>query len=351
MSLERDKSSSISYIISVFKIVVGTLNVDSIFSMKDIYAARKRLGNLVLRTPLLHSPALSRVTGGEIYLKMECWQLTGSFKVRGALNMVSALTEEKKKRGLVTASSGNHGTALAYAAYISGETPAKVFLPKSADPRKIEKIRRFGAEAILFGDNYLEALDEAQRYSDEVGGTYVHSHSHPLIIAGQGTLGLEIMEDLPDVDIVVVQIGGGGLVSGVSTAVKSVSEGVRLIGVEASAAPGAYLSLRDGWCHERVDIKPSIADGLMGTFTQLTYGISKRYLESVKLVEEDEIVDALRVLQREEQLMVEGSSAAGLAAVLAGKVDVENQKVALILTGRNIDADRYNKLVINNSQK
>jgi threonine dehydratase len=322
-----------------------TSKISSIFSPSEIFVARKRLKNRILRTPLLYSPAISRKTGSDIYLKMECWQLTGSFKVRGAINMVSAMTDEERNRGLVTASSGNHGTGLSYAASISGRPPTKVFLPTSADPKKVEKIRSFGAEAILHGKNFTEALDEAQRYVKEADGTYVHSHSHPLIIAGQGTIGLEIMEELPDAQTILVPIGGGGLVSGIATAVKSVSEKARIVGVEATAAPGAYLSLRDGRCHERIDIKPSVADGLMGTFTPLTFEISRDLIESVKLVEEEEIIHAMRVFQREEQLMIEGSAAVGLAAILAGKIDVKDQKVVLILTGRNIDADRYNKLV------
>jgi threonine dehydratase len=276
---------------------------------------------------------------------MECWQLTGSFKIRGALNMVSALTEKQKNRGLVTASSGNHGTALSYAASISGQPPTRVFLPVGADPKKVEKIRSFGAEAILHGENYLETLDEAKRYVKEIDGTYVHSHSHPLIIAGQGTISLEILEDLPDVQAVLVPIGGGGLISGVASALKSLSEKCSIIGVEASAAPGAFLSFRDGRCHERIDIQPSVAEGLLGTLTPLTFEISKNLVEDVKLVEEDEIIHAMRVFQREEQLMIEGSAAVGLAAVLAGKFDVKDKKVVLIITGRNIDADRYNLLV------
>jgi len=259
--------------------------------------------------------------------------------------MVFAMTDEERKRGLVTASSGNHGTALSYAASISGHPPTKVFLPKTADPKKVEKVQAFGAEAILHGKNYTEAHDEAQLYAKERGGTYVHSHSHALIIAGQGTIGLEIMEDLPEVQMVLVPIGGGGLISGVATAVKSMSKQARVVGVEPTAAPGAYLSLRDGRCHERIDLRPSVADGLLGTFTPLTFEISRDLVEGVKLVEEDEIINAMRVFQHEEQLMIEGSAAVGLAAILSGKIDVKGQKVVLILTGRNIDADRYNKLI------
>ena len=315
------------------------------FQPADIWVARARLKNLILRTPLLFSPALSRRTGCQIYLKMECWQLCGCFKVRGAINMVAALTVNERSRGLVTCSSGNHGTALAYAASIFGRPPTKVFLPTYAGPNKVDKLKALGAEAVLYGTSFLETLDEAQRYAEDSSGTYVHSHSHPLIIAGQGTIGMEILEDLPDVQTIIVPIGGGGLISGIATAVKSVAAQVRVVGVEPTAAPGAYLSFRDGRCHERIDLRPSIADGLLGTLTPLTWEISRNLVEGAKLVEEDEIIQAMRVFQQDEQLMVEGSASVSLAAILNGKVDVQGQKVVLVLTGRNIDASRYNELV------
>ena len=316
-----------------------------VFQLADVWIARARLKNLILRTPLLFSPALSRRTSCRIYLKMECWQLCGCFKVRGAINMVSALSDDERSRGLVTCSSGNHGTALAYAASLFGHPPTKIFLPTYADPNKVGKLKALGAEAVLHGDTFLETLDEAQQYAKDSGSTYVHSHSHPLVIAGQGTIGLEIMEDLPDVQTILVPIGGGGLISGIATAVKSISPAVRVIGVEPTAAPGAYLSFRDGHCHERIDLRPSVADGLLGTLTPLTWEISRNLLEGVKLVEEDEIIQAIRVFQQDEQLMVEGAAAVGLAAILSGKVDVQGQKVVLVLTGRNIDASKYNDLV------
>ena len=315
------------------------------FRPADVWIARARLKTLIVRTPLLFSSVLSRRTGCKIYLKMECWQLCGCFKVRGAINMVSALSDKERSRGLVTCSSGNHGTALAYAASIFGRTSTKVFLPTGADPNKVKKLKALGAEAILHGIDFQEALDEAQQYTRNSGATYVHSHSHPLVIAGQGTIGLEIMEDLPDVQTILVPIGGGGLVSGIATAVKSVAAQVRVVGVEPTAAPGAYFSFQDGCCREQVDIRPSVADGLLGTFTPLTWEISRNLLEGVKLVEEDDIIQAMRVFQLDEQLMVEGSASVGLAAILSGKVDVQGQKVVLVLTGRNIDASKYNKLV------
>jgi len=259
--------------------------------------------------------------------------------------MVSALTQTERTRGLVTCSSGNHGIALAYAASIFGRPPTRIFLPRGADPNKVERLKAFGAEAVLHGADFLETLDEALRYAKESGATYVHSHSHRLVIAGQGTIGLEIMEDLPGVETILVPIGGGGLISGIATAVKCAAEQVRIVGVEPTAAPGAYLSFQDGRCHERVDIRPSVADGLLGTLTPLTWEISRNLVEGVKLVEEDEIIQAMRVFQEDEQLMVEGSASVGLAAVLGGKIDVHGQKVVLVITGRNIDATKYNRLI------
>lgn len=315
------------------------------FGVADIWQARARLQNLILRTPLLYSSALSRMLGGEIYLKMECWQLCGCFKVRGAVNMVSALSDAERLRGLVTASSGNHGIALAYTASLFGHPSTRIYLPVDADSTKVEKLKSFGAEPVFHGRVYLEAYDRAHEYVRESGATYVHSHAHPLIIAGQGTIGLELMEDVPDLDMVVVPIGGGGLISGISTAVKSVSPGVRVIGVEPTAAPAAHMSFRDNVCYERIETRPSVADGLLGGFGQLPFEITRPLVESVQLVEDEETIRAMRVFQQQEQLMVEGASSVGLAAILSGKIDVRGQRVALVVTSRNIDAGRYNQLI------
>jgi threonine dehydratase len=275
---------------------------------------------------------------------MECWQLCGCFKVRGAINMVSALHQEERRRGLITCSSGNHGAALAYAASLFDRPPTKIFVPEGAESTKLRKIEMYGGEIIPFGSDYLKALDRALAYAEESGGVFVHSHDHPLIIAGQGTIGLEIVEDLPDVECIIVPVGGGGLISGISLVAKSANAKVRLIGVEPTAAPGAYLSFRDGYCHERVDIKPSVADGLLGTLTPLTFAITHPLVEQITVVEEEEIFQAMRVFEDEEQLIVEGAAAVSLAAILSRKIDVRGQKVTLVITGRNISVAQYNKI-------
>ena len=311
----------------------------------DIWIAHRRVKPYIQRTPLLFSPTISKRTGAEIFLKMECWQFCGCFKVRGAINMVSSLSENERKRGLITCSSGNHGLALCYAASLFGRPPTKVFVPVGAEPTKLNKIKMQGGEVIPFGNDYLETLNKALTYAEESGGVFVPSHDHPLIVAGQGTIGLEIMEDLPDAEFIVVPVGGGGLISGISTAVKSINPQVKLIGVEPTAAPGAYLSFQDGYCHEHVNIRPSIADGLLGTLTPLTFSIAHQFVEEIKLVEEEAIFQAMRVFQEDEQLIVEGSAAVGLAAILRGKIEPPGQKIVLVLTGRNISAAQYGRII------
>lgn len=320
---------------------------DLTFSSKEIRKAQRRIESHVYRTPLLFSPGLSRKIGCEIYLKMECWQLCGCFKVRGAINMIAALSEEERKSGLVTCSSGNHGAAVSFAASRFGRVGTKVFVPENAERAKTSKIELYGAQVVHHGKDFLEAFDRAVQYTRDSGGVFVHSHGHPLVIAGQGTIGLEIVEDLPDVEAVVVPVGGGGLLSGIVTAVKSANDRIGVFGVESSAAPGAHMSFRDGYCHERISIKSSIADGLMGTLTPLTFALTYKRVEEIAVVDDEQIVGAMRRLQEQEQLIVEGSAAVGLAAILEHKIDVRNRKVVLVLTGRNISWKRYRALLEN----
>jgi len=315
------------------------------FSPGEIWEARKRLKPYIYSTPLLFSTGLSQITGCEIYLKMECWQLCGCFKVRGAINMVASLSEGERRRELVTCSSGNHGAAVSFATNLFRGAKAIVFVPRKAEKSKLAKIKSYGAEIIPYGQDFLMTLDRALEYAEEGGGIFIHSHGHPLIIAGQGTIGLEILEDIPDVEVVVVPIGGGGLISGILTALKSANEKIRVFGVESSAAPGAQMSYRDGYCHERIQIGASIADGLMGTLTPLTFELTHKRVEKVVAVNDDQIVQAMRLFQEEEQLTVEPSAAVSLAAIISGEIDIRNKKTVLVVTGRNISWERYQSLL------
>jgi threonine dehydratase len=321
------------------------LDLGDVFDTSEIWSARNRIKQHIHRTPIFHSESLSKLTGSQVYVKPECWQKCGCFKVRGAISHISSLTEREMKKGLVTASSGNHALAVAYASTLFEKPLTRIYVPENADPSKVKKILRWGPELVYHGASFFEAYTEARRYTEENDATFVHSHGDPKVIAGQGTIGLEVMEDLPDVDAIIVPIGGGGLISGISVAAKTISVTVRIVGVEPSAAPGAYTSLRDGVAYEEIEIKESIADGLLGGFGSLPFQICSRTVDETLLVEDSEIIEAMRAFQREEQLMVEAASSVGLAALMTGKVQAKGEKVVLVVTSRNIDATKYNKLI------
>ena len=321
------------------------LDLGDVFDASEIWSARNRIKQYIHRTPLFHSDSLSKLTGSKIYVKPECWQKCGCFKVRGAISHISSLAKDEMNKGLVTASSGNHALAVAYASTLFGKPHTRIYIPENADSAKVKKILQWGPELVYHGESFFEAYTEARRYTKENDGTFVHSHGDIKVIAGQGTIGLEIMEDLPDVDAIIVPIGGGGLISGISVAAKTISDTVRIAGVEPSAAPGAYTSLRDGVAHEEIEIKESIADGLLGGFGSLPFQICNKTVNETHLVEDSEIIEAMRAFQREEQLMVEAASSVGLAALMTGKVQARGEKVVLVVTSRNIDAAKYNQLI------
>ncbi len=321
------------------------LDLGDVFDPSEIWSARNRIKQYIHRTPLFFSGSLSKLTGSMIYIKPECWQKCGCFKVRGAISHISSLTEEEKNRGLVTASSGNHALAVAYASTLFGKPPTRIYVPENTDPAKVKKIMQWGPDLVYHGDSFFDAYKEARRYTEENDATFVHSHGDIRVIAGQGTIGLEVMEDLPEVNAIIVPIGGGGLISGISVAAKTISDSVRIIGVEPSAAPGAYTSLRDGVAHEEIEIGESIADGLLGGFGSLPFQICSKTVDETHLVDDSEIIEAMRTFQREEQLMVEAASSVGLAALMTGKAQVEGEKVVLVVTSRNIDATKYNQLI------
>ncbi len=321
------------------------LDLGDVFDPSEIWTAHNRIKQYIHRTPLFFSDSLSKLTGSMIYIKPECWQKCGCFKVRGAISHISSLTEEEKNRGLVTASSGNHALAVAYASTLFGKPPTRIYVPENADPAKVKKIMQWEPDLVYHGDSFFDAYKEARRYTEEKDATFVHSHGDLRVIAGQGTIGLEVLEDLPEVNAIIVPIGGGGLISGISVAAKTISDSVRIIGVEPSAAPGAYTSLRDGVAHEEIEIGDSIADGLLGGFGSLPFQICSKTVDEIHLVDDSEIIEAMKAFQREEQLMVEAASSVGLAALMTGKAQVEGEKVVLVVTSRNIDAAKYNQLI------
>jgi threonine dehydratase len=310
-------------------------------NLQHILAAQCNLSGLITRTPLEYSFLLSQRAGCEVYLKLENWQKTGSFKVRGATNKVASLTEEEKARGLMTASAGNHALGVAYAARALGNVPTTVFVPVNAPASKLNRLEEFDCDVVLSGNSYEEAHHAAEDFERLHGATYIHAYDDPLTIAGQGTVGLEVLEDLPEAEAILVPVGGGGLIAGVAVAAKAINPQVRIIGVQPEASPAAYLSLRDGRPYEEYDAAPTIADGLAGGFGRLPFEIARDLIDEIVLVSEEETRAAVFTLLELTQLVVEGSGAVVIAALLASRVNLAGRKVVAVLTGANIDAKLF----------
>ena len=313
-------------------------------TLDSIRAARERVRGAVLHSPCPYSLLLSRFCGCEIYCKLDNLQVTGSFKERGARNKLLLLGEAERRRGVVAASAGNHAQALAYHGQDLG-VPVTVVMPKFAPLVKVSNCRSFGAEIVLHGDTYDEAKRQALAISNETGRLFVHGFDDPDIIAGQGTMGLEIVEDVPGVDAVIVPVGGGGLIAGVGTAVKALRPGVRVIGVEPAHAPTLYESFKAGR-PTHIDTKPTLADGLaIAEVGRLCFEIARNVVDDLVMVNEAQIaLSVLRLLEL-EKVLVEGGGAVPLAAALARQPGLEGKKVVLCLCGGNIDVTLVSRVI------
>ena len=307
-------------------------------TLHEIYLAQQRIAPYVTRTPLTHSPLLSAQSGCDVWLKLENRQRTGSFKPRGALNKILSMSDEERARGIVAASAGNHALGVAHAAQCLGLPQTDLFVQANAAPAKIAKLRQYGVNLHLVGNLFDEAQAAAFEFAEKTGATFVSAYDDLHVIAGQGTVGLEIMQDLPDIDTIVVPVGGGGLIAGVATVVKSLEPTIRVIGVNPAASPSAYLSKRDGYPHETYENEPTLAHGLAGGFGRVPFMVGMRLIDEIVLVSEDEMKHGIAALIDSDQLLVEASGIAGLAAVLAGKLDKVG-KCVCVLTGGNIDSD------------
>ncbi|HRV96569.1 MAG TPA: threonine/serine dehydratase [Anaerolineae bacterium] len=305
--------------------------------LHNIMQAHQRLKPHVRRAPLVYSEALSALTGAKVWLKLECRQPTGSFKVRGALNKLISLDSEALARGVVTASAGNHGLGVAYAATALGLTNVTVFVPQTAPAAKIAKLERFPITLRLAGQTYDEAHQVAEAYVQEMGATYIPAYDDPIVIAGAGTCGFEIISDLPDTDAIIVPIGGGGLVSGIGVAVKRMSPGCQIYGVQPTASPAAKLSFEQNLPLETYDHQPTIADGLAGGFGAIPFYIARTLIDDIFLSTEAELRQTVFTLVEQEQLVVEPSGAIAIAPLLAAAHPFQGKTVVCVLTGANID--------------
>src|SRR3954447_855204 len=313
-------------------------------SLDDIYAAREAIAGKLVRTPLLSNDALSARFGRPIHLKLENLQKTGSFKPRGVLTKIAALSEEEKARGLITISAGNHAQALAYAARTSG-LRCTVVMPATAPATKVANTRGYGAEVILHPD-HITLLERMRTEQEAHGYVYVPPFDDPHVVAGQGTVGLEIMEDLPDAAAVIVPIGGGGLISGVATAVKGMRPDARIFGVEPEGAPGMSNSLAAGHA-VHLDRVSTIADGLAAPFAgELTYSIVRELVDEVVLVSDAEIAAAVPLLVEAARIVPEPAGAAALGALLAGRITLPPEgPVVIVVSGGNLDLARLAALI------
>jgi len=307
-------------------------------SMRDIYLARKRIGDLARKTPLVGSPLLSETIGASVYLKLENLQETGSFKVRGAANKMSTLSEDEKARGVIAVSTGNHGRAVAYVASRAG-VKALICIPEGTRSNKVEGIKAVGGQVLVCGKTYDEAEDESVRLEKERGLTMINPYDDPYTIAGQGTIGLELLDDLPQVDTVLVPVGGGGLISGIALALKSASDKIRVVGVSMDRAPVMYHSLKAGE-PIRMEQEDTLADALLGGIgleNRYSFRMIQDYVDDFVLVSEKQIAEAMVFALERHHLLVEGAGALGIAALLARKVEGPRHNVVVVVSGSNVD--------------
>jgi threonine dehydratase len=313
-------------------------------ALADVVAARERLRDSIYYSPCPHSQMLSALTGQQVYLKLENLQMTGSFKERGALNRIAVLTPEQASRGVIAASAGNHAQGVAYHATKRG-IKALIVMPLTTPLVKVTATREFGAEVLLHGANYDEAFTEAMRLCDEQGLTFIHPFDDPHVMAGQGTIGLELLEQVPQLEAVVVPVGGGGLIGGVACAIKESCPDVRIVGVQTSRLPSMAAAVE---AHQPVTIEPAttIADGIAvrraGT---LTLPVVERYVDEIVTVDEDEIASAILMLLEREKTLAEGAGAAGLAALLQHRTSLGAAHTAVLVCGGNIDVTLLSRII------
>lgn len=313
-------------------------------TLGSVEAAEQRIRQTITASPLVHSQTLSGLTGNVVYLKLENLQPTGSFKERGALNRILTLTDEQRRRGVIAASAGNHGQGVAYHAARHG-IRAEIWMPRTTPLTKVTATRRYGAEVVLFGGNYDEAYDAALQAAGEKQATFLHAFDDEAIIAGQGTLGLEMLRQDAAIEAIMVPVGGGGLIGGLACAVKSKRPEIEVIGVQTARLTSMQAAL-DRNEPVSVDAALTIADGIaVRKAGHHTLPLVRRYVDQLVTVDEEEIAAAILILLEQEKTLAEGAGAAALAALLHGRTSLRGKRVGVVISGGNIDVNRLSRII------
>ncbi len=313
--------------------------------LSEIIKAKRLISDVVSKTPFVYAPLLSEKAEAKIFLKKENLQLTGAYKIRGAFNKITSLTEEEKQKGVIAASAGNHAQGVAYSARHFG-IKATIIMPDATPLLKVSGTKDLGAEVILHGDNYDEAYAYALKYAKENSLTFIHPFEDDKVIAGQGTVAIEMLDKIRDLNTILIPIGGGGLISGVASAIKQIDPNIRVIGVTSKGAPGMYNSYKAGHTINSKSVR-TIADGIaVRDVSEKTLAHILELVDDVIQVDEEEIASAVLFLLEKQKIIVEGAGAVGVAAILHHKVDLKkNENVGIVLSGGNIDVQMLSVII------
>jgi threonine dehydratase len=304
--------------------------------LRSILEAQNHIRRYLAPTPLLYSPLMSQHLGAQVWLKLESRQPTGSFKVRGALNKLYQIAQKGGSEGVVTGSAGNHGLGVAYAASSLGISPVTIVIPKTAPDSKKMKLRSFAIDLIEEGQTYEDAHQAALNFAERNQWVYIPAYDDIDVIAGQGTIGLEIMEAHPDTDVVVVPVGGGGLIAGIANAVKQLNPLCEIVGVQAASSPAAKLSLKDGRPYDPYDHQPTIADGLAGGFGKIPFYLARMFIDRIELASEQQLKQAVFTLLKYEQILAEPSGAISTHPIVKAGESWLGRKVVSVVSGGNL---------------